>query len=375
MLSLSTPIKRSKSLFRSSLVLVLSFYFYAGCAHAANKNVNIKIVGNRIVWTDAINSDSLYTPGGWSSTVGLKLLPVKSWSPAFAKSGDKNLEFVNPITSETVNTTFDHAKISFKYDAGDATSETSSSSGRLCETTDDSGGSITLTDTQSSDCVANKELRYNTGSKEPFEFYNSSFQLEELVDDFRDAGVSEGNYVAIYNYTLRYTSTLENGVYTYNYYPADTVTFTVDYTPAFIDSVIVEGDGEFELEYNTDLHTVRGETDFSITVNGYIDPGLLISLSSSGSSSDVFELENETGEYKIQYSVTCSLCTEPEIVSDGSLVSVKKAELPFSGTKAVFDLNFNFDDQTVFEPSISETGTVIEGVYSDTVTLLLELDI
>ncbi|GAM71208.1 hypothetical protein JCM19236_5856 [Vibrio sp. JCM 19236] len=244
-----------------------------------------------------------------------------------------------------------------------------------CSRTDVSAGIISLENNTGGSCLARSYISSDRPIVEAFEFYNSDFRFDNLVSAFKDAHVSKGKYIALYRYTLGYASILDNGVYTYNYYEADPVSFIVDYQPAYIDSIVVEGDGVFDLDYDKNSHTVKGRTKYSVFVDGYLDPGVLLTLRSSGLDTKNFYLKNGDGTHQIPYSVYCTLCEERVVVQNGLLLKEDKSRIEYTGSNLNFNLNFKFDEQKIIEPGITESGTIVEGDYSDTVALLLELDL
>ncbi|TCN88485.1 hypothetical protein EDB65_102272 [Vibrio crassostreae] len=359
-------------MYRFSIILLT--VLVSNDIYASTNEVTIDIVGDKIISSDAIFlNDDVISPGGWSNTSRLNLLPIESWAPVFLKTGLTKLNFTNSVTSETVIIeNFSHTGMDFRY--SDANAEiTDLNIGRQCTSTKINGGVISLIDDDvTGRCVSNKKVKYLGYNSEPFEFYKGKFKLQDLVGSFKRSGVGAGTYMASYSYKIAYVSILGNGVNTYDYYSSDIMTFKVNYQPAFINSHDVVGDGIFKLTYDTTDHSVSGETKYTVTTNGYIDPGVFLTFSASRPSD--FELVHKIDGYKVAYNIDCVDCVDKEVVKDGKLVSKERSKINYTGNSLSFDIRFWFDKKYISEPGVS-TGTVIEGKYYDSVTLLLELDI
>lgn len=355
-------------MYRYSILLFIIFSF-----QCYSSTINLKLVGNKIIWSDANIIGDVVTQSTWSNSTSLSLLPVKEWTPGFIKHKKSEIVFNNTLTSERVTSNFEHKALNFRFKNSNV--EFKNQSKRNCSKTDLHAGIISLENSSDSLCLAEKSIYYSSYATEPFEFYNSSFKFDSIINSFLNAHVSAGVYVAEFNYDLAYTSVLNNGIHTYNYYPADTVVFRIDYQPAYIDSVSVIGTGEFSLDYDKINHSVSGNSEYLINVNGYIDPGLLLTFRSSGVNNKEFKLKHYKEGFSVPYSLSCPQCDTPEIIENGTLTGDNSSRIKFSGDSLTFNLIFDFDNQTIIEPGITDSGSIIPGEYYDTVSMLIELDI
>ncbi len=352
-----------------AFLLGKSFYVYSG------DTVTAKIIGNDVQWNNAnINSDGI-TEQIWHGSDQLPLLPILKWAPAFNKAKIKKVTFklLNKYSSssstKSVDTSFEH--MGMEYQVGTSFHPTSESTLGISCSGINTGSFYRLSG--SSSCVHDVWLKSNTKSK-PYDFYRMMFKFDSLVEDFKKSKAPSGTYTATVKIPISFLVSYSDGLggwtnsYQTNY---KLVTFIVDYAPAFISSVDVVGNGKFDLVYNTDEHSVKGDTTFLVRVKGQIEPGLKMTFKSSGDQR--YNLVNREGG-EIAYSIKCDKCRDNQIVyrsrpnkfdKNGNAIGI----IDFVGKYMDFYLKFYFDDMYLLSDRIAE------GTYDDSVSILFEIDI
>lgn len=354
--------KNFMKIFLSSLLIVPNL----SCAAI----VHAKIVGNNIDWSNATTNGEEIAEINWHSAERFNMRPVSEFVPGFVAGEKETITFRNTVRKFEFETKFKINRINFKaINANDKELE-DNSVGPICSNSDSNGLVISLSDNKN--CLSSQKVSFIGEAREPFKFYNVGFLLPELVSDLKDKSAPDGQYTATFNYNVGYGSKLPNDIVTYNIYPSPTTTIIIDYKESFISSVDVIGSGEFDLDYNTESHTVKGALEYNVHVSGAIEPGIKMTFSSSDIS-DEFYLEKDKWSTKIPYNITCDVCKYKNIVENGAFSrSEEEAVIDFSGSDLNYKLKFDFDEQAIIDayPSGIEAGK-----YLDTVTVLFELNI
>ncbi|PQJ71376.1 hypothetical protein BTO01_08865 [Vibrio jasicida] len=343
----------NKYLYSLSLIAIASLN--TELAYASN-NITAKVVGSEVTWMNANVVGGEVVQQIWQPSSSFNLLPVHSWNPSFQKSPTSTLTF-SSTTGVQVTAAFQHTGIQFSTASPFISVENKSNS---CGYESSAGGQFILRD--DSTCRASYDLNA-TRKYKPFDFYRSSYKLDNLVDAFKAANAPTGIYYAAVSLPVTYYMKYGTAT-TYQTYN-DTTVFTIDYKPSFISAVDVTGDGIFSLSYDTGNHSVAGTTTYEVSISGHIEPGIKMQFFSSGTA-DKFELEHTTSSDVIPYSLACSRCVNSNIVEAGELKQTT-SKIPFVGKTLDFDLVFSFEELYF--------GDVDEGDYRDAVTVRFELDL
>ncbi|CAH1607504.1 conserved exported hypothetical protein [Vibrio jasicida] len=347
-------VSMNKYLYSLSLIAIASLN--TELAYASN-NITAKVVGSEVTWMNANVVGGEVVQQIWQPSSSFNLLPVHSWNPSFQKSPTSTLTF-SSTTGVQVTTAFQHTGIQFS--TASPFSVANNSNADTCGYESSAGSQFILRD--DSTCRASYDLNA-TRKYKPFDFYRSSYKLDNLVDAFKAANAPTGIYYAAVSLPVTYYMKYGTAT-TYQTYN-DTTVFTIDYKPSFISAVDVTGDGIFSLSYDTGNHSVAGTTTYEVSISGHIEPGIKMQFFSSGTA-DKFELEHTTSSDVIPYSLACSRCVNSNIVETGELKQTT-SKIPFVGKTLDFDLVFSFEELYF--------GDVDEGDYRDAVTVRFELDL
>ncbi|WP_104023711.1 hypothetical protein [Vibrio hyugaensis] len=333
----------------------------ATCSAVHASTIYAKITGDVVEWSNASLNGSEIQPLQWQPSDKFNMLPIKKWSPAFYQNTQKNLTF-SSTTGAELTTSFKHTGIDFRTSIKSEQTSGVIGNAKRCQTQPVSGSDIRLR--SSSSCGADFILDQG-GKYTPFDFYRPSFELPSLVSDFMQSKLPAGRYIASFNQPVAYYLIYENDqVESYQIYQ-DQVQLIVDYQPSFLESVQVLGDGKFNVEYDTDNHTAKGDTRYRVRVNGYITPGIKMSFESSGQQDD-FSLVDHKSNSKIPYDLTCEACVDKQVIQKG-VMDKDFAKIDFEGQNLDFNLDFSFNNL--------HFGDVDEGDFSDAVTVIFEIDI
>ncbi|NOJ07749.1 hypothetical protein [Vibrio splendidus] len=320
-----------------------------------------KITGDMVEWSNATLNDGEIQPLQWQPSDKFNMLPIQRWSPAFYKNTQKKLTF-SSVTGAQLTTNFKHTGIDFRTSI--TSEKTAGVIGNAIRCQDQSVRGRDIRLRSKSSCGADFILDQG-GKFTPFDFYRSSFELPSLLSDFMQSALPAGRYIASFNLPVAYYLIYENNeVESYQIYQ-DQVQVVIDYKPSFLESVDVQGDGNFEVKYDTDNHTANGETSYRVRVDGYITPGIKMSFTSSGQQDD-FSLVEQKSKSKIPYDLVCIACVDSQVIKDG-LMEKEFAKIDFEGRHLEFNLDFSFNNL--------QHGDVDEGDYSDAVTVIFEVDI
>lgn len=342
--------------------LLFSLVLFIFCTVNANAStVYAKVTGDMIQWTNAIVNGSEVQQSVWQRSDSFNMQPIQRWSPAFYQSPLTSLIFTSQLGAK-VETAFKHTGIEFRTTNAYDIVTGGIGTGARCNVGEESGGNLLL----KSDSSCGVDFTLDQQQKlRPFDFYRTLFELPDLLADFTQARLPAGRYVASFSQPVAYFLIYENqNVESYQVYH-DQIQVVIDYQPSFLSSVSLVGDGKFKLEYDTEEHSVKGQTKYYVNVNGYINPGIKMSFLSSGQEDD-FSLEHTETGTKIPYSLICEKCNDNSIINNG-LMKDEFANIGFVGNNLNFVLDFSFND--------IYAGDVDEGDYSDAVTIIFELDL
>lgn len=342
-------------------------FFFITLVHCLNFSlchatvINVRIVGEDVQWLDSSVRGTEIVPQKWESASSFQILPVKNWTPYFQQvkiPGDE-VSFVGDSSGSSVQVPMKHSGVQFA--SGGKFEPERDYSGHVCGYEYLAGNQITLRSEDS--CKSS----YSFISEKPYKaynFYRHVFDFDDIAGAFKRAGVGAGIYRASVSVPVGYFWRFPGGADSYQV-NNDIVNIIVNYKPSFLNSVNIVGDGEFNLVYDTKEHTVKGNTEFLVSVDGHMDPGLKISLESSGDSKNFF-LEDMGNLNFIPYNLVCNKCVDPDVIINGRMRN-EYAYIPYVGENLWFKLKF------FFEPIF--VGKIDEGKYADAVTLRFEVDI
>ncbi|ABU70623.1 hypothetical protein [Vibrio campbellii] len=342
----------------SSLVVLSSLLTCFG-AHAST--IYAKITGDRVEWSNAALNGSEIQPLQWQPSDKFNMLPIKKWSPAFYQNTQKSLTFHSKAGAE-LKTSFKHTGIDFRTSIKPVQMPGVIGNSQRCDKQLVYGNDIRLRSksTCGADFILDQLVKHT-----PFDFYRPSFELPSLVSDFMQSKLPAGRYIASFSQSIAYYLIYENNqVESYQIYQ-DQVELIIDYQPSFLESVQVLGDGKFNVEYDTDNNTAKGDTSYRVHVKGYITPGIKMSFESSGQKDD-FSLVDHKSNSKIPYDLTCDVCVAKQVIQEG-VMDKDFARIDFEGQNLEFNLDFSFNNL--------HYGDVDEGDFSDAVTVIFEIDI
>ncbi len=354
-----------------SLIFVISV-FISNTSLAST--IMAKITGTNIQWSNVrLTKEGSVTEINWNSAEKFHMLPVSEFLPGFVNNGMKEITLKNISTDNELSVDFELESVNFKsiYSGGIDIEPSGLGSSCVIDTINGLEASVGGTNTV---CTSQRKMVFEK-SVEPFKFYNVSFSLPNLIERFKELDMPSGKYVGHFNYDLAYGSKLKNDIITYNTYPAEPITIIIDYKKSFMSSLNVIGDGEFDLTYDKNKHTVSGKTNYFLSVNGSLEPGIKMTFKSAGDVDD-FKLMNRESGASIPYSIECIKCRDSLVVDSGTLVaSDRYSYIDFVGSMLNFNLKFYFDEMKLNDISISEPGDIEPGQYYDNVVVMFELNL
>ncbi|OCH48156.1 hypothetical protein [Aliivibrio fischeri] len=341
--------------FQFKLLFILFIFpinLYAGSSLTAN------VIGSDVRWMNANVIGDDIVEQIWRSSSSFPLLPIYEWRPAFNKSPINKVTF-NSSLGFKVETEIEHSGVQFRS-ASPFTVNVEPSGFSSCDFENTLDGYFALS--SKNPCAATYSLKSSRKYK-AYDFFRSAFKLNNLINDFKSVNAPSGVYYA--NITIPISYMVKYGSASSYQTNTETVNFIINYTPSFLSSVNIIGDGVLELDYNTSEHSVKGNTKFNVSVNGHVEPGLKMTFTSSGVEKD-FKLENKKSSNSIPYGLICNLCEKPQVIYKGHALD-DYSIIPFVGNNLNFNLKFYFDDVYV--------GRVDEGDYSDAISIRFEVDL
>lgn len=193
-------------------------------------------------------------------------------------------------------------------------------------------------------------------TQSPFTHYRPLIDMNNdirtLVEDFKQAKVSAGEYISSFFLTVPYDY-YRNGIRIRN-----TLTIPVNikltYNPASLTEVVVDGTGIISPIYNPD-NTVDGSTIYNVTARGVLPNGVKVGLLDTLNGQPHYTLKDSASDIQgpgIKYSVTCSSCLGgTDIIQDGvaKIDSVRKTlSIPSNDNKtATTQIEVSFKGQNL----------------------------
>ncbi|WP_394126319.1 hypothetical protein [Vibrio hepatarius] len=344
-------------------ILIFSLCSFSFATQA--ETISAEIIGNSIKWNNANKIGNQVVQVVWQSSSSYNLQKIKEWSPLLVQPSNLSIQFRPTNSSNNYAVTVPVSLTGLQFQSNDefeiSKNSTLSNAYPLCQRVESSNGYVSLADETGKECGG----QFSFISKErymPFHFFRSGFKFnsDELSKSFKDApaGNYQGSITVPIRYLVKYGATHSFRTFSH------TVHFSVRYKPSFLSSVSIIGNGVFDLDYDTNKNSVRGSTDFSVNVEGYLRSGLLMTFESDGVKED-FALKHDSSTSRIPYNLECNMCLNPYVVTDGKLNIHGPSKVnAISSNNIHFKLNFHFNDVSY--------GSVNEGKYTDSVIIRFE---
>ncbi len=335
-------------------LLLCSCCLLSSLAHAVT--LSAKLTGEELVWQNGMHISEYLTSTNWQILGGLP--PTTEWAPGtFITAPSAGITLSNGTDSVTVP-----VKVSgMQYGLGAASDkfpdQVPTSGGKECS-------KFRLEAVTASaigyGCVAGNAYK-GTTLYTPFQFARPLIELDDatLINAFKTEGLPEGTYSGSITTSPFYMYRSQGGAWTYRQFGPASLTLQIQYIPAFLANVQVLGNGVMIPTYDTVSHSVSGETAFKVKAAGSFTSGVKLTFEDR-----TYELKHSESESRIAYDVTCSACSDTDIVKDGALqLTGKETNVPGSGSSVFFDLFISFN------ASDSEVET---GFYTDNLVVYFE---
>ena len=213
---------------------------------------------------------------------------------------------------------------------------------------------------QGNSCISTTKLTSGI-STSPFIFFRPIFFIDDTSVTSALNGLPEGIYSGVVPIAIRYYYEEVGGILSYRTIN-ETLLITINYVPVQINDIIVSGDGVMEPVYDTANISVSSTTDYDITVNGYFNNGLVLTLPAG----EDYELLNVSdNNISIPYNINCIQCSNTNLVNNGTLINSEVTIGADSGVQTSLNFILNFDYEVNGE-------TLISGDYNDFITITIE---
>lgn len=153
--------------------------------------------------------------------------------------------------------------------------------------------------------VGTTGIKFSPDAISPFTHYRpimKDIDTNAWTKAFRDAKLTKGQYQGIVNMTVPYDY-FRGGIRIRN-----TLLLTnhivVDYEPAILNTISVEGDGLINPIYHFP-NTVSGKTEYVVNASGYFPNGILMGLKPPLSGTSFYEMKGKNPSEAIKYDVSC----------------------------------------------------------------------
>ncbi|NVJ58144.1 MAG: hypothetical protein HWE19_17455 [Vibrionaceae bacterium] len=332
--------------------LFLFQVLFLGSAYAAF-DIRADVDSQRVSWRNVTYADGDMVPSMWATPPMLR--STSAWVPAtFAAQPQQTLVLLGsggssaPIVIDIAGMEYNTVGITY--------TPLSSSMGGGCSRDKVQLPIISL---KGESCISSTKL-VNNVSVNPFVFYRPIFNISDTSITSALAGLPEGIYSGVAPINIRYYYD-SNGILTYRNI-SEVLMVKVNYSPADISDVVVNGNGFMAPQYDTMSRRISADTQYDITVNGNFTNGIVLNM-----PNQTYELVNETdNSVTIPYQVVCSGCNVTNLVdSQGRLITPVSTVGANSG--AITSLNFRLD--LSYDVSGIE---LMSGRYSDDIVLIIE---
>lgn len=351
--------------------LVLGGLLFTNSATAFT--INYTLTGEKLVSHNVIpyiNGTSV--PSDWKPISGIS--PTLQWQAGQVSSTATEMRLTNtqdPTKSFVLD--FSLKGVSYNGSAGfeSISSETLFSGGSPCDDITPAGNIFDVMKSNSStlypvpECVTSYSVK-STTSVQPFYFVRPIFDmpedaLKQVLSVSATPSMPEGTYTGSIPVVIKYYYKSSAGVTTYRLI-RDQLSVRINYIPSYLTSVTIDGDGILEPVYDTNANTVSSSVSsgiFSVNAQGMFSNGLRMVFDANHryvmTSSDGIELP---------YSLVCSDCLPPQIVTAGVLQDTVSVAPGDNVTQIIYDLQFSYND--------IKAEDVETGKYSDQVTIIFE---
>ncbi|PSU87545.1 hypothetical protein [Photobacterium kishitanii] len=251
-----------------------------------------QVVGNRFTWVSANTTSGYLSPSLWDIPFNLPVADkVIPGGPM-----DTSVSSINLIgTGGSVSVPISIYGAEYRLSSLEGFKPVSGTS-----STQIKGNSVTV----SGSGVGNLEVDLSS-LESPITHYRPVFRSIDKnawVGAFMAAKLPKGRYQAHINMNMPYDY-YRSGVRIRN-----TLLFTtniiVDYTPAVLNTIEVEGDGLITPMYHYP-NTVSGKTEYVVNAKGYFPNGVLMGLKLPLSDSPFYEMVGKNPNEVIKYDVSC----------------------------------------------------------------------
>ncbi|ALR95758.1 hypothetical protein AT730_24680 (plasmid) [Vibrio alginolyticus] len=318
--------------------------------------LSARLTGEELVWQNGMRVGGYLTSTNWQILGGLA--PTTEWSPGtFMAAPPTEMTLSNGTDSVTVPVEVSGMQYGLGAAADKFPDQTPSPGGVSCS---DFQLQTAVASVIGSGCTAGNAYKGSTFYT-PFQFARPlvTFDDAALISAFRAAGLPEGTYNGTIATSPFYMYRSQGGAWTYRQFGPMPLSVQIRYVPAFLTSVQVLGNGVMTPTYDTTSYTVSGNTAFKVQASGLFTSGVKLTFDRR-----TYELEHSDLESRIAYDVTCSACSDPNIIKDGELTLTDgETTVPGTGSFVAFDLLVHF------EASDSEVKT---GRYTDSMVVYFE---
>ncbi len=342
---------------KSFLFLVL---LLGGSLVAQSAEISGGVQGDKLTWQSAQNTANGQAPAVWD--LPLNLPSAQKVTPGGPNSAsERTLVLSGAGTTVSVPLTIEG--ISYRL-----TSNASMGGSTGSASTTVSGNSAVVMGAG----VGNKTVTLSTLST-PFSHYRpiiKSIDASVWLAAFKAAGAGEGRYQGVINYSIPYDYTRDNVLVRY-IMPA-TLVVSLDYNPAWLNTVDVTGSGIIQPQYyGYPERLVRGSTQYTINATGLFPNGVMMGLKGVTPHYQLLS-KSASPQIGIDYSVECTNgCDATRIITNGSPdidgLANRLTIRSVNNTSAQAIITVSFSDKKLSE---------LEGdVYTGTFVLLFEAGI
>lgn len=323
--------------------------------------VNGTFKGHELKWSNAIpaSGTSGFVLTDWTPISGIPT--TTEWIPGnFISIPSSNVTLSGPGGSVVMPISL--KGVEYNWSSASATiGDNTLSVGTICNV-DSVGGSIAaVADDTGSPCVSGSTISYNN-SIAPFYFVRPIFDFNVATFDDLFKGKEVGVYTGTISTTIRYYYRATGGALSYFVIP-QSLAFVIDYQPAILTEIEVNGDGVITPIYDSSAATVSGITHFDMIAKGVFTNGLKLSFD-TGHSYSLYDDEKVTS---IPYSIVCSACQDTQIVRDGVYqLGSSETVIPFAGKTNSISFRFDISFSNV------DGKDLVDGNYSDTFIVFFE---
>jgi hypothetical protein len=346
---------------KNNCMLVLTTLLVASYAQAFTLNGNLK--GDTLRWRNGITQGDYLTTSYWQPISNLT--PTSGWIPGLFRGATPDQITLTSRAGESVTVALSVEGMEYNLGSSstlfDAKPKPSWIGYGSC-LTQQMGSVVRLLKSGSGFCVSDTAFYSSGASSTPFSFLRPIIKLPDLVAAFAAADVAEGTYRG---------GVMVNGVYGY-LSPSGSVTYRngivpldveIQYNPAKLTSITVNGTGYIKPVYDKSALTVSGTTRYTVTANGYFSNGLHMFFDNHSTDDDYY-LEQLDGGARIPYSIDCPDCAVASIVDNGILKAKENVVPGKSVNTIVFDLNVGYENITA--------DSIETGSYTDVFTVMFE---